>query len=215
MTRSAIPYLFAVASFVVSAATSHAQPVYRVVGPDGKVTFSDRAPPAGSTAPATGTATPSAGGDASTLPYELRQVAARYPVVLYTAADCGPCASARLLLQQRGVPFSERTISTAGDSQALQKISGGTTMPFGTIGSQHLVGFADAEWTQYLDAAGYPKQSTLPASFKPSAPQPMVAVKAAPAASTTALATPVAADKTPAPRRLPASSPSNPKGIQF
>ncbi len=191
-----------------------AQAVYRIVGPDGKVTFSDRPPPAGTQARAAGTGA-AAAPDSPALPYALQQVAGRFPVTLYTASDCAPCASARNLLVTRGIPFTERTIATNEDIDALQRLSGDTNLPFGTIGSQQLKGFADVEWTQYLDAAGYPRTSQLPANYRRPAATPLVAVRAAPQppAATTEGAPSAAAAPTPAP--APARAPANPAGITF
>ena len=147
------------------------------------------------------------------MPYELRQVASRFPVTLYTGNDCAPCTSARNLLTARGVPFTERTVTTNEDIEALQRLSGSAGLPFGSIGGQQLAGFSDAEWTQYLDAAGYPKQSQLPRNYRQPAPTPLVAVKeAAPAPAASA------PDQTPATRRpapAPRPAPSNPAGIIF
>ncbi|WCM91067.1 glutaredoxin family protein [Acidovorax sp. NCPPB 2350] len=186
-----------------------AQTVYRIVGPDGKVTFSDRAPDT-KTAPAQVGGTQGSSGPA--LPYELQQIANRFPVTLYTSNDCAPCTSARNLLTGRGVPFTERTVSTNEDIEALQRLNGSASLPFGTIGSQQLSGFSDAEWTQYLDAAGYPKQSQLPPGYRRPAAAPLVAAKpVAPAPAPSAA--PRAAPARPAP--APAPSPSNPAGIQF
>jgi hypothetical protein len=57
-----------------------AQTLYRSVGPDGKVTFSDTPPPPSVNAEIAGsTATGSAVIVGSTLPYELQQIASRYP----------------------------------------------------------------------------------------------------------------------------------------
>ncbi len=189
------------------AASTHAQTVYRIVGPDGKVSFSDQPPPANSKARVTTGA--SGGGSASTasLPFELKEVVQRYPVTLYTSASCAPCASARNLLVSRGVPFTERTVNSNEDGEALQRISGETTLPFGTIGSQQLKGFSDVEWTQYLDAAAYPKTSVLPATYKLAAPRPLVASK------------PASEPAKPAPvpeAAAPAAAPSrSPNGFQF
>ena len=193
-----------------------AQTVYRIVGPDGKVTFSDRAPDA-QTAPDIANGRRSAGAGGSSLPYELQQIATRFPVVLYTGSDCAPCASARNLLVGRGVPFTERTVSTNEDIDALQRLSGSTSLPFGTIGSQQLSGYSDTEWAQYLDAAGYPRQSQLPPTYRRPPPAPLVAAKPASAPA-------AAAARAPAPAPAPASAPSpapgartpaNPAGIQF
>ena len=197
---------------------AQAQSVYRIVGPDGKVTFSDRPPaetsaqPArGSAAPATATASSAAANGA--LPYELRQVANRYPVTIYTGSDCAPCVSVRNLLTSRGVPYTERTVASNEDITALQRLSGSSSLPFGTIGGQQLVGFSDAEWIQYLDAAGYPKQSQLPSNYRQPVPTPLVAAKpveAAPAAEPKAPTRPV-----PPPPVKDGPTPSNPAGIRF
>jgi glutaredoxin len=194
-------------------AAAQAQGVYRVVGPDGKVTFSDRPPASAEAAPAPAKATGSATAPNAGLPYELRQLAGRYPITLYTGADCAPCQSARTMLVSRGVPFTERTINTNEDIDALQRLSGSTSLPFGTIGSQHLTGYAEGEWTQYLNAAGYPNQSQLPSNYRQPAATPLVAVKAAaPAAAPKPAA---AAAPAPAPLAKEGPTPSNPAGIRF
>jgi glutaredoxin len=219
---SQFPWI-AAASTVMALASlaAQAQPMYRIVGPDGRVTFSDRPPVDGGAKAAPVAAGARPGDDAGpTLPFELRQVVGRYPVTLYSGPNCAPCSSARNLLVNRGIPFTERTVSTNEDADALQRLSGEAALPFGTIGGQQLKGFSDVEWTQYLDAAGYPKTSQLPAGYRLPPATPLVAVKRAddaparPAAAPTAAAP--AANPTPAATPAPgARTPSNPAGIRF
>ncbi len=194
---------------------AQAQQVYRIVGPDGKVTFSDQPPPAASSGKVS-TANPGgAGGSAPTgLPFELRQVASKYPVTLYSGENCGPCGTARALLINRGIPFSERTVNTNDDIKALQRLSGDASLPFATIGSQQLKGFSDMEWTQFLNAAGYPATSVLPPSYRPPAPAPLVSVALPPAVTGNGApaARPAAA---PAPVAPPPPAADNPAGIKF
>lgn len=201
----------------LACASAQAQGVYRIVGPDGKVTFSDR-PPADAPAPQTlrSAATAPAGASGNdALPYELKQIVARFPVTLYTGNDCAPCNSARNALILRGVPFTERTVSTNEDIDALQRLSGGASLPFGTIGGQQLAGFSDTEWTQYLNAAGYPQQSQLPGHYRRPAPAPLVAVKTVePVAPKAAAPAPQRAPRPPAPVNE-GPTPSNPAGIRF
>ena len=205
-----IKFIAACAIFAGATAISIAQPVFRIVGPDGKVTFSDK-PPADTNAKVTSAVGASGGGVASSsLPFELRQVVQKYPVTLYTGENCSPCQSARSMLITRGVPFSEKTVMTADDSQALLRLSGENSLPFATIGGQQLKGFSDAEWTQFLNAAGYPAASTLPSTYRQSAATPLVTVAAAPA--TTAPAAPARA-AAPTPQPTPAAA--NPSGIRF
>lgn len=200
--------VFAIAALWSTA--SYAQ-VYRIVGPDGKVTFSDK-PPVIEGTPRAGAANSGSatGGAAAGLPYELRQVASKYPVTLYVGDNCGPCGAGRSMLTSRGIPFAEKTISSNEDAQALQRLSGDSSLPFMTIGSQQLKGFSDSEWTQFLDAAGYPSSSTLPASYRRPAATPLVAVAAAPTPAV------VGATQTrPAPAPRPAPNNDNPAGIKF
>ena len=211
----------AIAILLLSGMVSHAQQVYRIVGPDGRVTFSDQPPPPSlETKSATGIS-PRAGlgGGGAELPYELRQTVGRYPVTIYTSTDCGPCAMGRSLLIGRGIPFSEKTVSTPEDVQALTGLTGNSTLPLLTIGSQQLKGYAESEWGQYLTAAGYPTSSQLPSGYRRPAATSMVTVqKIKPTNSVNGNAQ--ASDATAAPdNRVPPPPPSvtadNPAGIKF
>ncbi|MBA4177205.1 MAG: NrdH-redoxin [Leptothrix sp. (in: Bacteria)] len=176
------PALAGLAVLVLASGPAWAQ--YKVIAPDGSVTYTDRPPyesklrimPIGRSAPA--------GGTEIGLPIELRQATARYPVTLYTTADCAPCDSARKLLQQRGIPYTERTIGSDEDAQALERLVGGRTVPALTVGAQPLRGFAESDWASYLDAAGYPRESKLPRNWPATVASPLVqrAVAAAPEA---------------------------------
>ena len=194
---------------------SQAQQVYRIIGPDGKVTFSDQPPPQASPGKVSAATTGSGGAPATAgLPFELRQVVAKYPVTLYSSENCGiGCTNGRSMLITRGIPFTEKLIATREDAQALQRLSGAMTIPLLTIGSQQLKGYADTEWTQYLNAAGYPQTSVLPGNYRPPLPTPMVtAAPAVPAGETNGAARPVVA---PPPPITPPPQADNPAGIKF
>ena len=210
MTQPSFWHIFGTAALVVWGGTAaQAQTVYRIVGADGKVTFSDKRPASKEQGKVVGTGVGASGAASSTgLPFELRQIANKYPVTLYTANKCGPCDSARALLSSRGIPFTERSVNTAEDGESLQRISGDTSLPFVTIGGQRLKGFTDSEWSQYLDAAGYPKTSVLAAGYKNPAPTPLVAILK-PIAPTPKV------EEKPAPPPAPAKTADNPTGIIF
>ena len=200
MARWALPMSV---SLVALAASLPAHALYKVVGPDGKVTYTDR-PPQEATRTQSITAGGAAeGGSAQPLPFELRQTASRYPVTLYTTSECQPCDAARSMLRQRGIPHAERTVTTPQDAQAYAKLTGGNEMPMMQIGGQQVRGFSSAEWASYLDAAGYPKQSRLPSGYTYAPATPMVAVQAAPAAAPAPVAgtspAPAPADTAPPP----------------
>lgn len=215
MSRPNVLALIAGASAALLLAGAAQAQVYRNVGPDGRVTYSDQ-PPAASARPAGGAdsagGAPASGGGA--LPYQLNQTAQRYPVTLYTGGGCTPCVSARNLLVNRGVPFSEKTVDSNDDLAALQRLSGGGELPVITIGQQRITGFSDTEWSQYLDAAGYPKTSQLPASYRRPAATPLVATARASAAPRPE-ATASAPAQPPAPSLAPVRNNSNPAGIRF
>jgi glutaredoxin len=199
------PALLATAALLVLAGPAHA--VYKVVGPDGKVTYTDT-PPVDSSAKVKPVAVGAGSAGAPSLaglPFEVQQAAAKYPVTLYTSTECGPCDGARQLLRQRGIPFAEKTLNnTSADQAALQRLAGTTSVPVLAVGQQQLKGLTPGEWHSYLDAAGYPKDNKLPASYRQPLPTPLLTV-AEPTPANAADATPVPAERAPA---RPASGPN-------
>jgi glutaredoxin len=192
---------------------AQAQTIYRIVGADGKVTFSDKPPLTAEQGKVATTGTGAAAASGGNLPFELRQVVGKYPVTLYTSAECAPCGAGRALLTSRGIPFSERTVTTAEDAASLQRLTGENSLPVVTIGGQRIRGFSDVEWTQTLDAAGYPKTSVLAASYRNAPASPLVSVqKPAEAKAETKPAEPAPA---PAQEQPLGPTPSNPAGISF
>jgi glutaredoxin len=190
-------------AFFCAAWPAHA--VYKIVGPDGKVTYTDRKPNEPGN-PRSATTTTNAGGtaaDLSALPYELRQTAQRFAVVLYTTPSCSPCETARQLLIQRGVPYSEKTVQTTQDNEALQQAVGARELPVLTVGSQVLKGLQTSQWHSYLDTAGYPKESALPARFSNGQSSPLTT----PAAPAPKPATPASAPTPPSAAPTPSSQP--------
>lgn len=195
-------------------ATAPALAQYKVVAPDGSVTYTDRPPATANVrvTPLGRNAQPAASGGDPSLPLELRQAAARYPVTLYTAAECPPCDSGRKLLQQRGIPYSERRVANEEDAQALERLVGGRTVPSLNIGAQPLRGYNEADWGAFLDAAGYPKESKLPRNWPVPVATPLV--ERAAASTPTSAATPApapgraaAAPEVRAPEPPPANAP--------
>lgn len=209
---AALALMGLLASAGFSANDANAQQIYRIVGPDGRVTFSDKPPAEGSLRASVAPVVqlPPDAGTAS-LPFELRQAASRYPVTLYTAPGCAPCGAGRAMLARRGVPFSERTVTTNEDIEALKRLAGAPSLPFLTIGGQQIKGFSEIEWVQFLDAAGYPKTSQLPAGYAPPPATPLVTAQE-PQRPTARAPAPV---QPPAAPPAPAAPADNPAGIRF
>jgi glutaredoxin len=189
--------LFAGALFAPPAAAQ-----YRWVGPDGTVSYGDKAPPGARDVATSPTAAAQAPAD-PTLPVGLRSTATKFPVTLYTTDSCNPCESARDHLIARGVPFVERTVRTFADFEAYKKLGfAGDGFPAITIGRDRSRGFESAALDRLLDAAGYPKSSTLPRNYRHAPAQAMTA----PAQAMTA---PAQAMTAPAPAAVePAATPS-------
>lgn len=180
---------------------------YKVVGPDGKVTYTDRPPVAetGSITPLKRGVAPAAASAAdAALPFDLRQVASRFPVTLFTGATCTSCDAARQLLVARGVPYTERRVATQDDADALARLTGGRSVPSLLVGNQPAVGYNSADWASLLDLAGYPRESRLPRGWQPAAATPLTSPPAAPPAPA------APAPARPAPAEPPAPEPEAP-----
>lgn len=205
MHRAVLSSLLAVLALLSG---SSAWALYKVVGPDGRITYTDRPP---SDRPAQ--AIRANGSTASTegLPYELQRVVGRYPVSLFTGPKCPSCDAGRQLLKERGVPFVEKTISTADDVKAYTKQEATDQLPSVRIGQKQLLGYSQGDWTSYLDAAGYPAKSALPLNYRWPEPAPL-----APPAESKPSAPAPGRNATPAP--ADSSAPpagSSPAGIRF
>jgi glutaredoxin len=187
--------------------SSSAWALYKVVGPDGKVTYTDQAPvnQRGQTLHVA-----SGGVSTSNLPYELAQVVVRYPVIFYAFKGCTPCDQGRTYLKQRGIPFTEKSADTNADLKALEQVTGTKQMPLLRIGQQQINGYSSANWGSYLDAAGYPKTSALPKDYRWPEASPLVSI----ATPTDSSITP---DNNPAPQAKPRypTAPGNATGIRF
>ena len=150
---------------------------YKVTGPDGRVTYTDRPDARAQSVRPLGAAAAAAPADAGwldALPFGLRQVAQRYPVTLYTGPGCTPCDMGRQLLQRRGVPFREWAVP-AGAGAELQRREGTDSLPVLRVGREQLLGFEAGAWRQTLDAAGYPKSGSLPSGWQAPAVQSLAA----------------------------------------
>lgn len=206
MTRTCHPLCLAALALTFVSTAALAQ--YKVVAPDGRVTYTDR-PPADASLKVLelGRRSPTAAAAAGpALPNELRQLSERFPVTLFTTAECAPCETGRQLLQARGVPYAERSVVSGEDIAALERLVGGRTLPVLTVGAQALRGYEVGDWTAYLDAAGYPRESRLPRDWTPPAATPLVARAVPPPAAAPAAPTAEAAP-TPA-ATVPGSGPA-------
>jgi glutaredoxin len=191
-TMTALPRFAALAATLwLATQPLPAWALYKVVGPDGKITYTDR-PAQGEAGRVTNLtrdfaaapAAPESGASAvamAGLPAELRQTSQRFPVTLYTSKECAPCESGRKLLTERGIPFVEKRVVSEEDSEAMIKQTGVRAVPVLMVGGQAVRGWADAEWQLTLDTAGYPRESRLPRAYVPPTPTTVAERKPRPA----------------------------------
>jgi glutaredoxin len=202
--RTASLMRLAAVALLLGGTTVAALAQYKIVGPDGKVTYTDKPPTAQDIKlPSGGGATDSGSPG---VPYATRQAMAKYPVTLYAAKNCSPCDQARQALRQRGVPFNEYAVSSNADIAALQSRFGDTTLPVISVGGQSLKGYSPGDLSGYLDAAGYPAQARLVGYNWPAA-TPLTPPAAPVAAQAGDDATPATA--------APQAPPPSKSGIQF
>jgi len=145
------------------------QTIYKWVDKDGKTVFSDTPPPKDATKASQKTVS-TGGPQASSLPYATQMAMERNPVTFYTASNCGSyCDLGRALLSQRGIPFSERNVSTdAAVTAELEKVAGSRIVPVLLVGTNALKGYDESQWQSALDGAGYPR-TALPNQPNPRA----------------------------------------------
>lgn len=152
IARNLIALLLAAASSIGAA-----QELFRYVDKDGRVVYSDIAPPLD----ARDIQRKRLGGnfiDTSEPPYAVQIAQQRNPVLLY-AGDCGPgCDAARALLNRRGVPFREIDPSQPGEAQKMKELTGDLSVPVLVVGSAIVLkGLEEGAWQAALDQASYPK----------------------------------------------------------
>ena len=185
---------------LLCAGAAHGQ-LYKWVGPNGKVTYSDTPPPA--TVSKVETKSVTIGGvSASDFPYEVAEAMRNYPVTLYTTRNCPPCDQGRKLLTERGIPFTEKTVNSSDDI-AQFKQAGGDQLPLLVVGKFRERAFESAAWHNVLTTAGYPESSRLPRSYRSppavaAAPPVAVTEQREPSNGATTSASPQATDLPPA-----------------
>jgi len=161
-------HLILLAAALSATSLAGAQTTYRWVDQaTGKTIYSDLPPPPGT--PGVAKVGKEASNGKPQVPYATRQAAEKYPVTLYTAASCtDPCSQARDLLNQRGVPFTEKIVSTVEEHAEFSKLMGSkeAMVPSLIVGQQRFTGLETGAWNNLLDLAGYPKSA--PYGAKPS-----------------------------------------------
>ena len=159
----------ALALLTLAGAVAAQTQVYRYTDADGRVVYSDRAPPGSAK-----NVQPKRLGanyiETSQLPLAAQQAVERYPVTLYTY-DCGEvCQNAEALLNRRGVPFTTVDVTQEENVSKLVALTGEQRVPVLQIGDHIEKGYLESKWQAALDTAGYPKTPAQRRSPTPRAP---------------------------------------------
>jgi hypothetical protein len=210
LPRRSLPLLI-----MLCAAAADAQ-LYKWVGPDGKVTYTDTPPPP--SAQRIETRPPAGAVNIPGLPYELAQAVKAHPVTLYTTSNCAPCDEGRALLSRRGIPFTEKTVNSSDDIVRFRQLGSEGELPLLSVGRHQQRGFESSTWHATLTSAGYPESSKLPRTYRNPAPEAAAAAPkaaAAPPRETQARPEPGAGAGTAAATELPAPAGNAPPGFRF
>ena len=154
-------------ALLACASTASAQ-MYKWKDAKGVIHYSDTPPPANAVPLKSFSAAPSQ----PVLPAELAAAVQSRPVTLYTTANCAGCNQGRTLLQARGIPYTEKTVNSVEDHEALKRAGSAGQLPLLLIGRTRQIGFEAETWGTLLSEAGYPAQPVLPAGYGNPAPVP-------------------------------------------
>jgi glutaredoxin len=167
---------------IVSTQTA-AQQMYRWVDKDGKVHYTQNPPPRDAAKSVQQRRLNPSGPveDSTEMPYAIRQAVINFPVTLFTVPDCTRgCNDARELLNKRGIPHLEISVSDNASKDMLRTLTGDSQVPSMLVGKTVEKGFEEGSFNNALDAAGYPRTSLF-VGKPPALPSPKPRAK--PAAS--------------------------------
>jgi len=157
LSRRIVAFACGVTIASLAAIAAAQQQVYRYIDKEGRVIYTDRAPPADGKEVQAKRLT-SNFIENNELPIATQQAAERFPVTLYTFACGQVCQTAEGLLNRRGIPFTTVNVEEQKGAEQLLKVTGGQQAPVLQVGDKLIAkGYNEARWSAMLDDAGYPK----------------------------------------------------------
>lgn len=151
-----IPRLLLSLACALASQLAGAQP-YKWVDAQGRTHYGDRPPAEAKARPVTaaintyaGTPVLNAAGGSTP-----GKAIARESLVIYTTPTCGYCTAAKAHMGQRGIPYTERDVTTSESYEREFRQKGGRGVPLIVAGSQTLNGYSAGSLEALLKAAGY------------------------------------------------------------
>lgn len=165
MKRMNAIVVIAAAAVAFAAAVAQSGTMYKWVSKDGKVSYHDQPPPSASDYRVE---EKKLGSKDRTEPTGAVE---KSPVVLYSAPKCASCDLARIYLEKRKIPFTEKNVESDPKLQEELKAKAGTlSVPTILVGEKVMSGYLESLLEGELNAAGYPK--TEAATEKTEKPAP-------------------------------------------
>jgi glutaredoxin len=186
--------------------------MYKWVDANGKTHYTDTPPPP--TAKMAPIKAAVGGSSAAELPYALANAVKNHPVTLYTTSPCPGCDAGRAFLRRKGIPFTEKTVTTAEDQEKMRETGDGG-LPVLMIGRNKLSGFLSSNWESALDIASYPERSMLPSNYVYPNPTALAPRQQKADPDKEAIRVAAAAAEAEARRKAAAAAPPAPPGFQF
>ena len=154
-----IPLLTTVA-LLTSSLASHADTLYKVVGPDGKITYSDKRPIKGNVEkkltfknlpstklPSSASSQPATGGSTK-VTNNAKAISGQ--VTLFTASWCGYCKQAKAYLARQSINYREVDIETQDGMAEFSQAGGSGAVPLLIAGRESLQGFSPEAYDDLL-----------------------------------------------------------------
>lgn len=150
---------------VALCAAAHAETLYKVIGPDGKITYTDRPPEDGKSKATTMQiqSAPSTPLPDSVLKYQAelqksmqnrlaaaKEMGSMGTPVLFSAAWCGYCTKAKSYLAAKKIGYREVDIDTEDGAKAYFEAGGKKGIPLLVAGSKRQQGFSEASYDSFF-----------------------------------------------------------------
>lgn len=122
--------------------------IYKVVGPDGKITYTDKEPQAsGGKSEKLNIQTYSGAPSVSNLANPVKRV------TILSAQWCGVCTKAKNYMKGRNIAFEEWDIDKSDFARAKMNELGAKGVPVILVGNQKMVGFSESRLDSMLKKA--------------------------------------------------------------